>query len=101
MDNAQDAISRGDLFEPSMSNAFDYYQTVLDMDANNLAARQGSKELTSHLAEKIWKLLDNEEYINARLNLRRPLELMPNDPSIESLSRSVEKLIEEKKKSSS
>lgn len=101
LNNAKDAISRGDLFEPSMSNAYDYYRSVLNIDANNFAAQQGITNLTSHLSDKVWTLLNNEEYINARLNLRRPLELMPNDPSIQSLSRSVEMLIEEKKSSRS
>lgn len=96
---AIDARDRGDLYEPTRENAYDFYQTMLNYEANNIEAEQGLGELLVLLTQRVDQYLSSEELINARSILYRPLEVMPSNRVVQSLNDRVELAIQQKQQS--
>ncbi|MFL0805334.1 MAG: protein kinase [Agarilytica sp.] len=94
--NADQKIRKGQLFTPSGKGAFHDYQTVLKSDPQNTTAREGLDRVVDALSAKVWQLVGDEEFIQAKEMMRAPVREFGRNQRIKSLSLALDEIIGEK-----
>ncbi len=92
MVNAEKYKGMGHLFTPAEANAYDQYDKVLALESRNVAAQQGIDELVDALSVKVWALVGQEKFDEARTVLERPTALMPDNERIKSMRVAVDEV---------
>ncbi len=94
--NADQKIRKGQLFTPRGKGAFHDYQTVLKADPQNTTAREGLDRVVDALSAKVWQLVGDEEFIQAKEMMRAPVREFGRNQRIKSLSLALDEIIGEK-----
>lgn len=94
--NADNKIRQGQLFTPRSKGAFHDCQAVLKLDPQNNSAREGLDRVVDALSVRVWQLVGNEEFIQAKALMRAPLREFGANRRIKSLSLALDEVIGEK-----
>ncbi len=94
--NADNKIRKGQLFTPRSKGAFHDCQAVLKLDPQNNSAREGLDRVVDALSAKVWLLVGNEEFIQAKSLMRAPLREFGANQRVKSLSLALDEVIGEK-----
>ncbi len=93
---ADQKIRKGQLFTPRGNGAFHDYQAVLKADPQNTTAREGLDRVVDALSAKVWQLVGDEEFIQAKEMMRAPVREFGGNQRIKSLSLALDEIIGEK-----
>jgi len=93
--NANKKLSLGSLFSPVGASAFDDYQLVLKLDPSNTVAKVGLDNLMDALSAKMWRLVGDEQFLQAKELMRRPSREFGANPRVVSLSSALDEVIGE------
>ncbi len=96
LEKADKKIRKGQLFTPRGNGAFHDYQTVLKADPQNTTAREGLDRVVDALSAKVWQLVGDEEFIQAKEMMRAPVREFGGNQRIKSLSLALDEIIGEK-----
>ena len=92
--NAQ--LGQGNLFLPANQNAFFYFNQVLKDDPENELASLGVQKTIDAVSTRVWDFIREEKFDLAKNQLIAPLEAMPDNPRLLSLSIAIDEAIAEK-----
>ncbi len=82
----------GYLFSPLGGSAYDQYNYVLSIDPGNDEAQAGLSGLVDRLSVKVWGLVGDARFDEARAALDRPLSIMPDNERLQSMRAAVEEV---------
>lgn len=93
--NAERKIRNEQLFLPENKAAFHDYQRVLDLEPGNPQAKAGLETLVDALSKKVWRLVSDEQFIQAKEVVGASLNEYGENARVKSLSMAVDELIGE------
>ena len=87
---ADEQFNKKELTTPDISNAFNTYQLILQIDPNNPQASEGLVRIVNRYIEWINTDIRNNNIRRARVFLRRAFRVAPNDSELKRLLAIVE-----------
>jgi len=96
LEGAKAKVSRGSLFTPLNKGAFHDYQTVLRLDPKNSVASAGLDRVVDALSAKVWQLVGDEQFLQAKELMRAPLREFGANTRVRSLSLALDEVIGDK-----
>ncbi len=93
---ARQQLKDGQLFTPPGGNALDSYKRVLEKSPGNKEAEEGIVTVVDALSVRVWGLVGDEKFDEARQALAEPKLALPTNEQIHSLSLAVEEVIVER-----
>lgn len=94
LDDAKRYAELGYLYTPEGANAYDAYKRALQLDPESSVAQRGLAELMDKLSVQVWDLVGEAQFEQAKLKLKRPLILMPNNERILAIQAAVDDVAE-------
>lgn len=85
-------LGSGDLFEPETNSAFYFYSEVLKNFPNDPEARSGIDRVVEALSSRIFGLLGEQRFDQARAELIRPMRLMGETTRLQKLAAAIEEV---------
>lgn len=86
---AEAALTAYRLSTPADNNAYSHYQAVLELDSENIAAKEGMQRIVDRYAWLIDRAIKTENYSKARVFLDRAKLIKPNDAALEKLGKAL------------
>lgn len=94
--SADAKVKKGSLFLPENRAAFHDYKSVLNMDPNNAKAKAGIERVVDALSAKAWKLVGDEDFLQARELMRVSVNEYGSDQRVQSLAEALDEIISDK-----
>ncbi|WP_086933534.1 serine/threonine-protein kinase [Agarilytica rhodophyticola] len=94
--SADSKIAKKELFSPSEKAAFHDLQSVLRLDPDNATAKDELERVVDELSAKIWQLVGDEQYLQAKEAMRAPLTEFGDHERVKSLALALDEVIGEK-----
>ncbi|MBX2858853.1 MAG: protein kinase [Cellvibrionaceae bacterium] len=85
-------LGSGDLFEPETNSAFYFYSEVLKRFPDDPAASSGIDRVVEALSSRIFGLLGEQRFDQARAELIRPMRLMGETNRLQKLAAAIEEV---------
>ena len=92
LQKAGERLGTGDLFEPETNSAFFFYSEVLKQFPDDPEARSGIDRVVEALSSRIFGLLGEQRFEQARAELQRPMRLMGETSRLQKLAAAIEEV---------
>lgn len=89
LQRADTALSLQALTEPAAENAFDLYRSVLLLDATNIRAQEGIKNVATAFPAQVEEAIAGKQYDAALRKLQRGLILFPANVQLKQMEQQV------------
>lgn len=83
-------------FTPAKNNAYYYYQQILNREPGNTQAITAQKRVVDEFARNIWRLVGDEEFKEADMQVRAALQQLPKNQRLQSLAAAVNEVLADK-----
>jgi serine/threonine protein kinase len=91
LDRGNLAMSSGHLYAPFENSALEIYRSVLSLDADNVAARQGMNEISDRVMKDARKALGNEQLTLANKLVLILEQINPGSPELAEIKKGLSK----------
>lgn len=93
---AEQALNNGQYFEPIKANAYHFYALILQEAPEDARALKGVEMTLEGFSAWVWALVGDNKFEEAQKAFVTPLNLLPREERLLSLSAAVEAVIEER-----
>jgi serine/threonine protein kinase len=90
LSKANNALQKGQVYEPAQDNAYEYFQDALKLDAENTTARLGLFNISNTLISDAQTEINRSQYDRAEKLLALAKTANPDNPSITTLEQKIQ-----------
>lgn len=93
---AEQALNNGQYFEPIKANAYHFYALILQESPDDVRALKGVEMTLEGFSAWVWALVGDNKFEDAQKAFVTPLNILPKEERLLSLSAAVNAVIEER-----